>query len=286
MRRLFCIGLGYTACAYVEAYGAKFDRISGTVRTAARKPALAGTGVTDTFIFDGAPSDAFTAAIRESDCVLVSAPPAQIAMAALAAARDRPPLPVVYLSSLSVYGDHGGAEIDESAALDPTPGRGRERVAAEEAWTAFGAATGSPVAILRLAGIYGPGRNALATVAGGRARSIVKSGQVFNRIHVADIAQMIDAAFAIKASGVFNGCDDQPAPPQDVIAYAARLLGQPPPPEIPFDVAKAGMSEMAQSFYAECKRALNGKIKTELGVTLRYPNYRAGLDALFAGGDY
>jgi nucleoside-diphosphate-sugar epimerase len=193
---------------------------------------------------------------------------------------------VVYLSSISVYGDHGGADVDETAALLPRSERSRERIAAEDAWRDFGRATGNPVAILRLAGIYGPGRNALVTVAQGHARRIVKPGQVFNRIHVADIAQAIQAAFARKAEGAFNVTDDEPAPPQDVIAYAATLLGQPLPPEISFDDARASMSPMAQSFYAENKRALNHRMKRELAVKLLYPHYRAGLDALLAARDY
>lgn len=294
IRQLFCIGLGYSAAAYIGAYGDRFDRICGTARSEAKQKILTQTGIggreVASFVFDGGPSDELTEAMRNSSCVLVSAPPAVIAMLALAAfnfgSDPASPLSMVYLSSLGVYGDHGGAEIDENARPIPTSVRGRDRLAAEEAWLQFGQATGSSIAILRLAGIYGPGRNALVSVAEGEAKCIVKPGQVFNRIHVADIAQMIEAAFEHKASGVFNANDDEPAAPQDVIAYAAKLLGQPPPPEIPYDVAKASMSPMARSFYAECKRALNRKIKNELGVTLRYPNYRAGLDALFASGDH
>jgi nucleoside-diphosphate-sugar epimerase len=140
---------------------------------------------------------------------------------------------------------------------------------------------GIAVAILRLAGIYGPGRNALIQIAGGKARRVVKPGQIFNRIHVADIAQAIDAAFTRKASGIFNVADDEPSPPGDPIVFAAQLLGVPPPPEIPFAEAAPSMSPLALSFWQECRRVNNDKLKRELGVALRYPTYRDGLRALF-----
>ncbi|MDP2412219.1 MAG: NAD-dependent epimerase/dehydratase family protein [Pseudolabrys sp.] len=279
------MGLGYSAAAYIGGFGERIGRVSGTVRSEAKRQALAARGI-DAFVFDGQPHPGVTEAIRAADAILVSAPPAELAATTAAMLAPGQTPAVVYLSSLSVYGDHGGAEIDEDAALKATSVRGRERIAAEEAWRQFGRASGCPVAILRLAGIYGPGRNALITVAKGEARRIVKPGQVFNRIHVADIAQAIAAAFERRADGVFNGADDEPAPPQDVIAYAANLLGVPPPPEMPFEEAKRTMSPMARSFYAESKRALNRRLKTGLGVTLRYPTYREGLDALFAARDH
>ncbi len=285
MQNVFCLGLGYSAHSFVAAYGDRIGRIAGSVRSASKRQMLADRGV-DAFVFDGQPHPGVTDAIRAADALLVSAPPAELAAATAAMLTPGQTPAVVYLSSLSVYGDHGGAEIDEDAALKATSVRGRERIASEEAWRQFGRDTGSPVAILRLAGIYGPGRNALNTVAKGEARRIVKPGQVFNRIHVADIAQAIAAAFERRADGVFNGADDEPAPPQDVIAYAANLLGVAPPPEIPFAEAERTMSPMARSFYAESKRALNRRLKSGLGVTLRYPTYREGLDALFAARDH
>lgn len=285
MQNVFCLGLGYSAHSFVAAYGDRIGRIAGSVRSASKRQMLADRGV-DAFVFDGQPHPGVTDAIRAADALLVSAPPAELAAATAAMLTPGQTPAVVYLSSLSVYGDHGGAEIDEDAALTATSVRGRERIASEEAWRQFGRDTGSPVAILRLAGIYGPGRNALNTVAKGEARRIVKPGQVFNRIHVADIAQAIAAAFERRADGVFNGADDEPAPPQDVIAYAANLLGVAPPPEIPFAEAERTMSPMARSFYAESKRALNRRLKSGLGVTLRYPTYREGLDALFAARDH
>ncbi len=144
----------------------------------------------------------------------------------------------------------------------------------------MGRAAALPVAILRLAGIYGPGRNALLQIARGNARRIVKPGQIFNRIHVADIAQAIDAAFAGPASGIFNVADDEPSPPADPLVFAAQLLGVAPPPEIPFAEAAPSMSPLALSFWQECRRVRNDKLKRELGVALRYPTYREGLKAL------
>lgn len=180
-----------------------------------------------------------------------------------------------YLSTTGVYGDHGGAWVDEATPLTPNTERGARRVATEQAWLD----TGLPVHIFRLAGIYGPGRNPLQSVRDGSARRIVKPGQVFSRIHVADIAMVLEASIARPHPGrAYNVCDDEPCPPQDVIAYAAQLLGLPPPPEIPF--GEATLSPMARSFYADSKRVSNARMKFELGVRLAYPTYRQGLAAL------
>ena len=188
---------------------------------------------------------------------------------------------MVYLSTVGVYGDHAGAWVDETTPPQPELGRGRERLAAEQAWQDFGAQHGVAVAILRLAGIYGPGQNALVQVASGKARRVVKPGQVFNRIHVGDIAQAIDAAFSRARPAIFNVADDEPTPAGDPIVFAAKLLGREPPPEIAFEDAAPSMSPMALSFWQDCRRVRNDKLKRELGVTLRYPTYREGLRALF-----
>ena len=187
---------------------------------------------------------------------------------------------VVYLSTLGVYGNYDGAWVDENSECRVRDGRTRRRYEAEQAWLAFGARSGAVVTILRLAGIYGPGRSALDQVRAGTARIIDKPGQVFNRIHVADIAQAIAAAFERRVGGIFNVADDEPTPPGDPIVYAAKLLGVAPPPVIPFEVARPAMSEMAASFYADCRRVRNDRLKTVLGVSLRYPTYREGLDAI------
>jgi nucleoside-diphosphate-sugar epimerase len=195
--------------------------------------------------------------------------------------RTRNGCAIVYLSTIGVYGDRGGAWVDEATPPQPGAARSRERLAAEQEWLGFGARHNIAVAILRLAGIYGPGQNALMQIASGKARRIVKPGQVFNRIHVGDIAQAIDAAFARQASGIFNVADDAPTPPADPIVFAAQLMAVEPPPEIPFEQAAPTMSPMALSFWQECRRVKNDKLKRQLGVSLRYPTYREGLRALF-----
>ena len=182
---------------------------------------------------------------------------------------------VGYLSTTGVYGDHGGGWVDEDTPLAPATRRGEMRVLAERQWQSLDL----PLHIFRLAGIYGPGRGPFAKVRAGTARRIVKPGQVFSRTHVEDIAQVLAASIARPDPGaVYNVCDDDPAPPQDVIAHAAGLLGLPVPPAIPFD--QADLSPMAASFYAESKRVRNDRIKSDLGVRLRYPTYREGLAAL------
>ncbi len=183
-----------------------------------------------------------------------------------------------YLSTTGVYGDHGGGWVDEETPLAPSTRRGAARVAAEAEWRAV---PGLPLHVFRLAGIYGPGRGPFAKVRAGTARRIVKSGQVFSRIHVEDIARVLRASIARPRPGaVYNVCDDDPAPPQEVIAHAASLLGLPPPPEVAFEEADLG--PMARSFYAESKRVSNARIREELGLALRHPDYRSGLAALLA----
>ncbi|MFL5048222.1 MAG: SDR family oxidoreductase, partial [Xanthobacteraceae bacterium] len=191
---------------------------------------------------------------------------------------------IVYLSTIGVYGDHDGAWIDETTTPAPVTGRSRARLNAEQAWQTLATRMGKPLTILRLAGIYGPGRNALVQVANSSAKRIVKPGQVFNRIHVGDIAQAIEAAFAQRADGIFNVTDDEPTPPGDPVVLAARLLGVAPPPQVPFAEAARTMNPMALSFYGESKRVRNDKIKRELGLRLNYPTYREGLRALFSAG--
>ncbi len=287
---LICFGLGYSAEHFVEEFGQKkFDRIVGTVRSAERAAALNAhpSGRLKALIFDGSSvTPDLRGAIAEADAALVSVPPDDNGDPVLRACGDvlahaQRLGGVVYLSTIGVYGDRGGAWVDEATPPQPGAARSRERLAAEQAWLDFGARRGIAVAILRLAGIYGPGQNALVQIARGSARRIVKAGQVFNRIHVADIAQAIDAAFTRRASGIFNVADDAPTPPADPIVFAAHLMGIEPPPEIPFEQAAPSMSPMALSFWQECRRVKNGKLKRELGVTLRYPTYREGLRALF-----
>jgi nucleoside-diphosphate-sugar epimerase len=241
--------------------------------------------------FDGTSvSDDLQEALARAEAVLVSIPPDErgdpvLAICGSLLASSRQIRTIVYLSTIGVYGNHDGAWIDENAACRPSEERNRQRLAVEKGWQNLSAHSGLPVAILRLAGIYGPGRNALKNLRHGTAKRIVKPGQVFNRIHVADIAQGIDAAFDRRASGIFNIADDEPSPSADPIAYAAKLLGLEPPPEISFDQVRSSMSEMAASFYLDVKRVSNVRLKTVLGVKLHYPTYREGLSALTDAGE-
>jgi nucleoside-diphosphate-sugar epimerase len=282
MPQLFCFGLGYSALHYLRS--AKVEGAAGTVREPAPHNDKSGARA---FTFDTSDA-ALRLAIRESERVLVSIPPDADGDPVLRHFSDslRPDACIVYLSSLGVYGDYAGAVVTEKSECRPRFPRSRARLAAELAWTRLAEHSGSRLVILRLAGIYGPQRNALAQVKRREARRIAKPGQIFNRIHVADIAQTIDASFESGARGVFNAADDEPSPPGDPIAFAAKLLGAPPPPEIPFEQARQTMSPMALSFYEECRRADNARMKSVLGVRLRYPTYREGLQALFDGGQY
>ncbi|QCI65561.1 SDR family oxidoreductase [Phreatobacter stygius] len=292
MTTLLIFGLGYSSVATVGAAGERYRRIVATVRSPERAGTLSAQGVEGRPVtvrpFDGSSlSPELAAAIAEADDVLVSAPPDEtgdpvlkVCQAVLAA---RKPRAIVYLSTVGVYGDHQGGWVDETTPPKPVSPRSVERLEAEAAWAAFGTAQGVPVAILRLAGIYGPGNNALVNLRRGTARRIIKPGQVFNRIHVDDIAAAVLAAFAKRYDGIVNVTDDEPAPAQDVVSYAAELIGLPVPPDIPID--QAGLSPMGLSFYGECKRVSNQRLKGELSVNLLHPNFRKALQALAAGGD-
>jgi nucleoside-diphosphate-sugar epimerase len=297
MSTLVCLGLGYCAQHYVSEFGSRFDRVVGATRNADRAAALGrqrlGRKPVEMLVFDGAsPSTGIKAAISAADALLVSAAPADGRDPVLAGLEEEivqaPRLKsVVYLSSLGVYGDSGGAWIDESApTIVALARRGGTRIEAEHDWRTLGARRNLPVAILRLGGIYGPGRNAMVRLLRGSVQRIAKPGHVSNRVHVYDIAQAIDAAFVRNAEGVFNIVDDEPASPSDQIAFAARLIGIEPPPEIRYEDAGKLASPLALSFYDGCIRARNDKLKKTLGVQLRYPTYREGLHALYEAGDH
>jgi nucleoside-diphosphate-sugar epimerase len=189
-----------------------------------------------------------------------------------------------YLSTVGVYGNHDGAWMDETAALSPTSARSRQRVRAEAEWMGAAKSSDLPLSILRLSGIYGPGRNALRSANEGRSRRLIKAGQVFNRIHVKDIAKAVELSAAKSASGVFNVTDDEPAPPQDVVTFAHQLLGTEPPVEMDFDTDE--LSPMARSFYGDNKRVSNVRSKDELGMEYDWPNYRAALKRMFDENDW
>jgi nucleoside-diphosphate-sugar epimerase len=190
---------------------------------------------------------------------------------------------ISYLSTVGVYGDHGGAWVDETSECRPVSRRSVERLAAERAWRAAAERENLPLAILRLAGIYGPGRNAFANLVAGRARRIVKSGQIFNRIHVGDIAGALSLLMQEKTGGVFNLADGEPSPAEDVITFAAELMGVEPPPEIPFEAAE--MTPMARSFYGESKRVSNAKIEAA-GYDFAWPDYKTALTRMWSEGSW
>lgn len=278
MKTLLSLGHGYSARALGRRLLAQGWRVIGTTRTAEGARALAAEGV-EARIWPGEDLP-----FAEATHLLSSIAPGPAGDPVLAAHRDAIAAArfdwVGYLSTVGVYGDHGGDWVDEETPLTPATARGRARVAAEAEWQAI---PGLAPHIFRLAGIYGPGRGPFQKVIDGTARRIVKPGQVFSRIHVADIAAVLEASIAQPNPGrVYNVCDDEPAPPEDVLGFAAELLGLPVPPEVAYD--EAAMSPMARSFYAESKRVSNARIKAELGVRLLYPDYRAGLSALAQEG--
>lgn len=278
---LFCFGIGYCAKTFVRRHGADLGRISGTVRTPDKAARLGGLGIEALLHAGGQPGPRTLDALARADAVLVSAAPDEAGdpmlrdLGPVVAAGGRLRL-VIYLSTVGVYGDHRGAWIDETTPAKAVNPRGLRRLEAEAAWMELGRQAGFTVQSHRLAGIYGPGRNALIDLREGKARRVVKPGQVFNRIHVDDIAGAIAAGLRHPdTGGAFNVCDDEPGPPQDVVAFAAGLLGVEPPPEIAF--ADAAFSEMARSFYSENKRCRNECAKRDLGWMPQFPTYREGL---------
>lgn len=285
MNRLFCFGLGYSALRIARKLASEGWHVTGTARSQQGAAALSREGF-DAIVFDGtAPSPAVSEALANATHVLVSVPPGNDDPVLKHHAGDLQASKslrwIGYLSTVGVYGDRQGGWVDETSPTDATSLRGRERVVAEDAWLALGKSRAIPTHVFRLAGIYGPGRSAIDRLRDGTAHRIIKSGQVFNRIHVDDIAQVVCAAIAGNPpSAVFNVTDDEPAPPQDVIVYAAELMGVPPPPEVAF--ADADLSPMARSFYADNKRISNARLHQELGVELKFPTYREGLRAILA----
>ncbi|PKR58788.1 SDR family oxidoreductase [Thalassospira lohafexi] len=283
--KLFCFGMGFSARLVADALHEDGWKIAGTTRSPDKAALLRSHGI-EPFIFaDDQPIEDIRAALKGVTHVLISAPPGGMGDPVIHHhGSDLAILPegtwIGYLSTTGVYGDRDGGEVTEDDELLPSGKRGRRRVAAEKAWFDLGRRHGLCVQSFRLAGIYGPGRNALETVKSGRARRIVKPGQVFSRIHVHDIAQTVLASIKQPNCGAaYNVCDDDAAPPQDVIAHACGLLGVDPPAEQ--DFASATLSPMAASFYEDNKRVVNTRIKQELGVKLRYPDYQAGLLALY-----
>lgn len=282
MPHLFCFGFGFSAATLAARLQPLGWTVSGTCRSEAKAAAMTADGITaHVWTGDGTlPADALTGVSH----VLISVPPGDAGdPVALVLGRQLATLPdlkwVGYLSTTGVYGDRGGGWVDEDTIPAPTSERGARRLLAEQQWLGLHRDHGLPIHIFRLAGIYGPGRNQLEAVKTGTARRVVKPGQIFSRIHVEDIARILEASMARPRPGrIYNVCDDEAAPPQDVVAHAAELLGRPLPLEIPFE--DADLSPMGRSFYMENKQLGNARIKAELGVRLAYPTYREGLAAL------
>jgi nucleoside-diphosphate-sugar epimerase len=277
---LVSFGHGFSAQALAELLLPQGWRIIGTTRSDDKAARLLHQGI-EPRIWPGAD---MMPALDQATHLLISAAPDAQGDPVLAELRDAIAQRagqfqwVGYLSTTGVYGDHNGDWVDEATPLTPATARGIARMRAEADWAAI---PDLPLHIFRLAGIYGPGRGPFAKVRDGSARRIIKQGQVFSRTHVADIAQVLAASIARPNAGaIYNVCDDDPAPPEDVIGYAAQLLGLPQPPAE--DYATAEMTPMARSFYAESKKVRNDRIKDELGVQLLYPDYRSGLRALLA----
>lgn len=279
--KMLVFGHGYSAGFLTPLLRARGWQVLGTTRSDPGRVADAGAVPV---IWPG--EDArLRNAIAQADAILVSVAPDAGGDPVLAAFRDdlaqAQPGWLGYLSTTGVYGDRNGGWVDETSVLDGSGARGQARIRAEADWQALAGQAGLPLHIFRLAGIYGPGRGPFEKIRKGSARRIIKPGQVFSRIHAEDIAQVLLASIDRPMPGTaYNVCDDDPAPPQDVLAHAARLLGLPPPPEVAFEDAQ--MTPMARSFYADSKRVSNRRIKTDLGVALRYPDYRSGLAAILA----
>jgi dTDP-4-dehydrorhamnose reductase len=283
LMRLFCFGYGYSAESLARRLSPRDLTVAGT-RTSL--PEAPEPGVSLANYKGDVPSAEVRGLLKGTTHILISIPPDLEGDPVLRHYRqDIASLSslawIGYLSTVGVYGDHKGAWVDEQSTTSPTSERSLRRLQAERAWLGFAAETGSRVEVFRLAGIYGPGRSVVDNLRAGTARRIVKPGQVFNRIHVDDIARVLVAAIDNDTGHrIYNVSDDEPAPPQDVVAYAAELLGLPVPPDIPFEAA--GLAGMAASFWAESKRIRNTRIRKDLGVELLYPTYREGVQALTA----
>lgn len=281
---LFVFGLGFSARRFVDRERGRFRQVRATVTDPVRAGAIAAASDIAVRTFGPDSDDARIAEdLADTDVLLVSAPPDRDGDTVLrrhgAAIRDSRIGWIGYLSTIGVYGDQGGAWIDETTRPQPTSARSRGRLAVEDAWLALGAETGKAAQIFRLSGIYGPGRNPFVKLREGKAQRIIKRDQVFNRIHVDDIAATLAASIDRPRPGaIYNVTDDEPAPPQTVTEHAARLAGLPLPPEVDFETAD--LSPMARSFYGENKRVRNRLIREELGVDLAYPTFREGLAAL------
>ena len=287
-QNFFIFGAGYSGKAFAQMRPQGVS-VAGTTRSPDKVPALEAAGIEAFLYQERKATTEILDRLAEATHLIVSIAPDAEGDPVLDVFSE--PLEqwapnlrwIGYLSTVGVYGDHGGAWIDETATCRPKPGRSTMRLDAEQAWHQLGEQIARPVAILRLSGIYGPGRNAFVNLENGTAKRLVKKDQVFNRIHVQDIASALWFLAEGDYGGVFNVTDDEPAPPQDIVAYAAEKMGVTPPPEIPFETAQ--LSPMARSFYGENKRVANTAIKA-LGFAFGMSNYRKALDSMWADGSW
>ena len=287
MTHLLILGAGFSGKAIGETFKAAGFSVSGTTRSTEKAETLRTLGIEPILYDGGVISKALAADMARATHLVQSIAPGKDGDPLFRA--NVPALSTLmpklewagYLSTVGVYGDHKGGWVDEETVLNPVSARSVERVEAENHWLAFGKASGLPVAVLRLAGIYGPGRNALRNMEEGTARRLIKQDQVFNRIRVEDIGRSALFLAETRHGGVWNITDDEPGPPQDVVAEAARLMGLPTPPDIPFETAE--LSPMARSFYGENKRVSNAKLRAA-GFEFRFPKYRQSLADLWSSG--
>ena len=281
--KLFVFGLGYSALATARRLMADGWQVAGTTRSKEKQAALKAQGISAHLYAEGALSPSLLHELEDVTHLLQSIAPGsngdQVIAGLQAISVPGKLCWIGYYSTVGVYGDFKGEWIDESANCAPVNPRSQARIVAERDWGAYADCHELPLFILRLAGIYGPGRSTFDKLRKGTSRRIIKSGQVFNRIHVDDIGEITRQAARQQLAGIFNGADDEPAPPQDVIVYAAEMLGVGAPPELPFETAE--MTPMARSFYADNKRVSNQAIKQALGYSFKFPTYRQGLRSVF-----
>ena len=280
--RLFVFGVGYSSRAIIDEVKDRCEWIGGTTRSDEKADRLKQAGI-EPFLFDGqAPGEGISEAVASATHILVSIAPDEAGDPVLL--HHGPDIQrsaaswIGYLSTVGVYGNHDGGWVDEETPCKPVSKRSLQRVDAENAWLSVAETSGKSVQIFRLSGIYGPGRNTFENFRKGKARRLIKPGQVFNRIHVQDIAGVLSAAMKTTGTRIYNVTDDEPAPPQDVVTYAASLLGIAPPPEVPFESAE--LSPMARSFYGENKRVSNQRVKSDLNYDFLFPNYAVALTEL------
>ncbi|WP_106796088.1 SDR family oxidoreductase [Rhizobium sp. H4] len=279
-------GCGYSGTAIAKAFAGQDVRVSGTTRSADKMEGLRAGGI-DAFLFDGETmDDDLCRALASVTHLVQSIAPGKadplLRLLGEDSARFLPRLEWIgYLSTVGVYGDHKGAWVSEETPCVPVSGRSKERLEAEQGWLAMGRERGVPAAVLRLSGIYGPGRNAFCNLDKGTARRLIKKDQVFNRIRVEDIGAATRFLSERGLGGIYNVTDDRPGPPQDVIVEAARLMGVEPPPEQAFETAE--LTPMARTFYGENKRVSNAKLK-KAGFEFSFPTYAMSLAQLWQDG--